>query len=333
MGSVDEVRIPRASRILPLILLAILAVFAIRNAADARRVADLLQWAHPEWLAAALVFQVATYVSVGLGYVLLARGVRVPLRLGAATRMSVVNLFVNAAIPTAGLSGNLFLVRMMTRAGIPAGSGAVIVFGERAVYFTALVAFVGVLAGNRLWVQGGWSTEALALLALGTLAVVLASALRALLRRPIAAIDWLSRALTRAPAFIARRVSLDTLREDARRLEEAGGASAIGPLRIGAVFLCELALLTFDALTLWAMLRAIGSPATLVQAAGAYGLATAFAQTILIPGGLEVGLAALLTTFGVRAFASVAATLLFHVASVWVALPFGWLFYRGARRQ
>lgn len=313
----------------PLLLLGIAAVLLARNPAHVSRVAELLPGLEPAWLVAALVLQAATYLCVGAAYRILAGALRAPLTLGLGTRMAVVNLFVNSALPSAGLSGNLFLVHMLDRRGIPAGSGAVIVLCERAVYFVALVSFVLVVAGREIARFSG-GTAIPFFLAAG---VALVIALRGFLRRPVAVAERAARAVERMPLVLRNRLpSRERLLEDAHRIEEAGGASAITPARLAGVFLAEWGLLAFDALTIWALLRALGVEASPLEPAIAYGVSTVVALSVVIPGALEVSLGAALLAYRIPAAAALGVTALFHVLSLWAVMPLGGWFYGRATR-
>lgn len=313
----------------PLVLLAIGAFLVARNPADVRRVAELLPRMELAWLLAALVFQVLTYACVGIVYRILAGAMRAPLTLAEGTRMAVVNLFVNSAVPSAGLSGNLFLVHMLDRRGIPAGKGAVIVLCERAVYFIALFSFVLVFAGRELSHHAG--APAVPFFLAG--GIFLGLALRAALRRPTAAAERVGRVLDRAPRLLrARLPSRERLLADARRIEEAGGASAITPFRLLAAFAAEWGLLVFDALTIWALLHALGVEVSPLKPAIAYGVSTLVALSVLVPGALEVSLGGVLLAQRIPAAAALGVTALFHVLSLWVVMPLGGWFYGRATR-
>lgn len=321
--------IPLARRIpwIPLVLLAALVWFASRAAPEAFRTADLLRLVHPAWLALAVLLQAGTYLCVAVAYCTLAGALGIGLRLRDGYRMSVVNLFVNAAIPSAGLSGNLFLVRMMDRAGVPPGTGALIVLGERAAYFAMLLALVLALGGREVLRLGG--TGGLAALPLIlALAIGLALAVRGLLRRPVAAAHVLERVIARLPARLRKRaIEPERVIEDARRIEAAGGAAAISPGRIAIVLVAEAGLLACDALTVWALLRALGVGVAPLPPAIAFGISTLVGQVLLVPGALEVSLGGILIAQRIRPAAALGATAIFHALSLWAPMPLGGWFY------
>lgn len=321
-------------RILPLLLLVMLALMAWRHAGEFPGLIEALERTSPAWLLVAVALQVMTYVSVGICYRVLAGSLRMSIPLGAATRMSVVNLFVNSAVPSAGLSGNFFLVKMLTARGVPAATAALIVLLERIVYFAALATFVGAFLAWTIMRTGaqvaGWHRELAALGGVVLLVAALALFARRALRKPARVIERVIAIRKRMPRWISKRIDTKALRADARRIEEAGGLAALPKKRIALAYAAELMLLACDAATVWVLFRALGSDLAPDRVALGYGLATLLAQTVLIPGALEVGLAGLLDGLGARTGTALLVAILFHFLSLWCAMPFGWIFWRNA---
>lgn len=312
---------------IPLVLLAVLALFASRHAPEALRVVDLVRLVDPAWLALAVLLQAVTYLCVGIAYRTLAGGLGVPLSLRDGYRMSVVNVFVNAAIPSAGISGNVFLVRMMDRSGVPPGTGALIVLGERAAYFTMLLALVIGFGGREILHLGGTGTLA-GLPILLALAVCLAFGVRTVLRHPVAAAHALERGIARLPRRLrARAIAPGRIVEDARRIEAAGGAAGISRARIAVVLVAEAGLLACDALTVWALLCALGVEISPLEPAVAFGISTIVGQVLVVPGALEVSLGGILIAQRIRPAAALGATAIFHALSLWAPMPLGGWFY------
>lgn len=320
----------RGVRWLPIVLLVLAAAFASRHVGDVKGIIALLGHAHAGWMALALLFQAGTYLAVGFAYRTLAVSLKAPLAWGTSAKLAVVNLFVNAAVPSAGLSGNLFLVRMMTRKGVKAGTGSVIVLLERTAYFTALAIFAALVVVLRLSEGRLRPSEVLAAGALAGVVVGLILLARKVLSAPRSIAEKIGRWSERAPRWVRKRVDRPALLEEARHIEDAGGASALPWRRVMMVLAAEGSLLLLDSLTVWALFRAIGSRLPFVNASMGFGLATVLAQILVIPGTLEVGLAGILRAVGARTGSAVAVTLLFHALSFWLPLPLGWLFYRNA---
>ena len=318
------------SRWLPLALLVLAGIFGAKHFHEVKKAAALLGHAHLEWIALALLFQVGTYFAVGFVYRTLARALKTSLPWPAAAKLAVVNLFVNAAVPSAGLSGNLFLGRMLSRRGVPAGTGSVIVLLERTVYFTALAMFAAVVIGIRVMHGRLRPSEVIAAAALSAVVVGLILTARKVLRSPRAIAERIGGWAERAPRWIAKRISRPALLAEAKEIEDAGGPSALPASVLALALVAEGTLLLLDSLTIWALFHAIKAPLPLGRASVGFALATVLAQIVVIPGTLEVGLAGILRGVGAHIGSAVAVTLLFHVVTFWLPLPLGWLFYRNA---
>ncbi len=316
----------------PLVLVVLLAAFAVAQREEVGRGAQTLRNVRPAWLLLAIALQGVTYLAVGAVYALLSGALRMRLGFGFAVRLAVVNLFVNSAVPSAGLSGNLFLVQAMSRQGIPVGTGALIVLVERAAYLAMLVVFAAAVLG-RAALGGDLAGMPIVgpALALSGVAAIVALAVRRALRTPVAIAEGFVRLLSKAPQWMARGVDTRALLLDAQRLREAGGTSVLSWRVLAAVCLAELALLWADGLTLWALFHGLGSRASMLLASTGYTMATILAQIVVVPGTLELGLGGLFTGFGVRPATAVAVTLAFHALSLWAPLPFGWWFHRVVR--
>lgn len=329
----------RKVRLLPLLLLALLVFFAVRNYEDVPRMLEALGRIRPEWLGLAILFQILQYFSVGLSYHLIGRAVGADVPFGYGARMSVVNLFVNSALPSAGLSGNVFLVRMLSVRGVAAGTATLVVMLERVFYFAGLVVFASLVIGWLLVQIGtrGIGTHAAEIAALGGVAcmgVFLAWAVHRMLKHPLRAAERVLGWIERGPRWARRRVRphRDEVLADARRLEEQGTGVLKMP-RVFGIFLGDFAVFVWDSLTVWALFHGIGVEAGLLISATAYAIATVVAQAIVIPGMLEVGLAGVLVGFGARTGTAVLIALLFHGLSLWAPMPFGAWFYRQAERK
>lgn len=330
-------RSARRFRVLPLILLGLLAFIAVRHVDDGPALLTALRRVDLGWLLLAALLQIPTYLGVGATYRLTSGALRAPVPLWPSTKMAVVNLFVNSAIPSAGLSGNFFLVKMMTARGVPGGTATLVVILERVFYFLALAAFSAAVIGLSIVQTGasveGWRREIVALVVIAAIGVGLAVGVQRMLRHPREAAKRVVGWIERAPAWVRRRIDARALIGDADRVAEAGGLAALRGRLLVWLFLCEAAVFVFDALTLWALFRGVGAPISLQTAALGYTLATVFAQVVVIPGTLEVGLAGVLAGLGVRTGTALVVTLLFHLLSLWAVLPFGWIFYRAAGKD
>ncbi|SHE30979.1 lysylphosphatidylglycerol synthase transmembrane domain-containing protein [Flavisolibacter ginsengisoli] len=82
----------------------------------------LLRHVQPAWLVAAIVAQLATYFFTAFIYRLLLQAfhlVNLP-GIGSLVKASIVSLFFNQTVPSAGISGNAFFFRYVSSFNVPA---------------------------------------------------------------------------------------------------------------------------------------------------------------------------------------------------------------------
>jgi tetratricopeptide (TPR) repeat protein len=135
-----------------LLLVAFVAVAA--HLGEGRRFADLLRRAQPAWLGAAAVLQVATYLCAAAVWQRALRcngGVRRSVR--SLVPLGLAKLFADQALPSAGMSGTLLVVRGLLRRGVPRGLAIVAMLADLVSWYAAY-ALVGVAALAILWYRG-----------------------------------------------------------------------------------------------------------------------------------------------------------------------------------
>ena len=207
--------------------------------------AKLVQAAEPRWLGVALVLQGATYLCAGaVWYRALARqGHHRPLL--QMVRLGIVKVFMDQAVPSAGISGNVLVARGLGRRGMSHRNAvATVLAGLISFYIANGLALAGTLV--ILWVTGRVS-RFIAILAT-VFTIVLAVFLSGLL--------WVTRGRKWIPRWIRKIGPLKTF------------LSAVGDhpphvVRDSAFFTeaaaLQLALIALDAATLWAVLQSLGA--------------------------------------------------------------------------
>ncbi len=312
---------PPRFRLTPGILFGIVALCAVVGAVlrfgEAEEFVRVAAEAQPAWLLVAVGLQAATYTAEAgaWGFVLSAAGVPQSHRFLYA--LSLVELFTNQAMPTAGIAGMLVVVRILERRGVspPTSMSAMLVdlIGYYVAFGVALastIVYLGVqreLPGWVLALAGGmW------LVGLGI----------------SGGIFWLSTPGRVLPPRVRASPSLAAL--------ASADPSLVRNFRLIALAsLLRLGNFAFDALTLWTCLRAVGQTPTVGQASSAF-LIGVLARTLgFVPGGLgtfEAGTLGGLALFGVSVEPGLAAVLLFRGLSFWLPLlPGFWLGRRMTR--
>jgi len=102
----------------------------------------LLERAEPAWLLLALLLQAATYATQSRLWQVALCPARVRLPMSEAYPLSLAKLFVDQALPSVGVSGNLFLVRSLLARGVSLGMAVSVVVVDTAAFYTAYAASV-----------------------------------------------------------------------------------------------------------------------------------------------------------------------------------------------
>lgn len=295
-------------------------IFVVRHVGEERRFAALLSDAHPAWLLVAALLQVATYVcAAGVWYRALG-GVteRPPLR--GLVPLGLAKLFTDQAVPSAGMSGTILVVRALARRRVPRGRAVAAMLTGLAAFYVAYALAVGV-ALIALWRLGE----------LDRLLLVLATALGVLAAAVPAGIFGLGRRLSDRLPSVLRRIP--TVREAAEELAEVPSGALFQPRVAFETVGLQLVIFLLDAATLGVMLRAVATPVSPSIAFVAFVFASVVATLAWVPGGLgtfEGTCVAMLGSHGVPVEAALAATLLLRGFTFWLPmLPGVWL----ARRE
>ena len=284
--------------------------------ADAQRLVEVMRHAAPGWLVVALALQLGTYAAEGEGW-------RVTVRAGGASfpravgwRASLVKLFVDQAVPSAGIGGTAVFARTLLDRGVPREIVAAAVVLDTACYYLAYVGclFVAlVIALVRAEPSPLMVAVAVAFIAVGV-AIAIATLTIAGRRR--------GRLGERLARFRPLRALLELLEGADRALTRDAVLILRGVLWQAAVF-------ALDAATLWACVYALGGE---LGAGGAFAssMMAALLRTVgVVPGGLgtwEAAAVLMLGAFGVDVAVALPATLLFRGFSFWLPLAAGfWL--------
>lgn len=286
---------------------------------EQREFALLLRRAAPEWLLLAALLQAATYLSQAAVWEVVLVRARARTPLWGLYRMSFAKLFIDQALPSAGISGSLLIVRGLERRGIERGPAMASVVVETITNYTALILGLLLALGMATWLGEAraavWSVSAVF--------IALASAL-------IFALMRLSRGgPARPPRAVARIPGLRTL---IQALTEAPPALAHRPRVLAEATGFNFAIIVLDAATLWTLLRALGVDAAPGGVFTALTLSTVARTLSIVPAGLgifEAASIAALNLLGVPLAAALSATVLFRGFSLFLPLIPGLLLSRG----
>ncbi len=270
------------------------------------------------WIVAAALLQAATYLGQGQIWRTVMRAGHVAVSIATAYRLSVARLFVDQALPSAGLSGTIVMVKSFEQQGIPMPVVmAGVVIDTASCYATYVV---GVLAALVISLLQHQATRLVLLVAVPFVpfALVLTVGFIRLAGRPAGP---LARRLARV-RFLRRGLGL--LEQADPRLARSRGA-------FGRACLCQLAVLLLDAATVWVLIRGLGIAAVPGGVFLSFMISTLTRLIGIAPGGLgtyEATSVWTLSMVGVPVPIALSATLLFRGMSFWLPLLPGLWFSR-----
>jgi Mg2+-importing ATPase len=319
-----EERLPpkRSRRWLWLLGLALVgAVIAVSlELSRPRELLDLLAQAEPLWLLLALLLQGLTYFAEGENWRVVVRAAGVPISPLLTFRLALAKLFVDQAIPSAGLSGTVVIARALSQRHVPTPVVTSAVVIDLTSYYFAYIAALGVALVIAL-ASGRASPLVLTLGALVIVAgTLIVAAVLAVAARSVPRLERLTR---RVP-----------LLRDALRLLAKADPRLTHRVRLHLfATLWQLVTILCDALSMWLLLRALGVHASLPLVFASFMGASVLRTVSVLPAGLgpfEAASVATLTLADVPVTAALSATLLFRVLTLLLPLIPGMLLARSA---
>jgi hypothetical protein len=295
------------------LLLALAGVAA--HYGDSQRFLELARSAHPLWLGAALALQVATYAcAAGVWQRSLDRS-GTAVRLRDLLPLGVAKLFVDQALPSAGLSGTVLVLRSLHGRGVPRGFAMTAMLVGLVSFYVAYAIAVAIA----LAILARLGEVHRALLALALVFALLAAGV------PLAVL-WLRGRAALMPGFLLR---LPFARETFAAIADAPPGALLGA-RLGAeTTALQLAIFALDAATLAVMLHALVTPAAPDLVFASFVVASLVATLAWVPGGLgtfEGTCVAMLHVHGVELEAAIGATLLLRGFTFWLPMaPGSWI--------
>ncbi|NTU58984.1 MAG: flippase-like domain-containing protein [Chlorobiaceae bacterium] len=289
-------------------------IFSVTHYGDLARFVDLLSHINPRWIAMASVFQIGTYISLALIWnrALLYNGVIYPLK--SLIPLAVAKLFADQALPSGGLSGIAFVVNAFRRRNVPDSIGTAVMLLNVFSFYIAY-AFVAAIAFLILWIYHDihqWT------LIIGGIFIVFIFAVPGgmLFLKQLGRQD-------RLPEWPLRLPVVSGIFKTFAGVSEESELSLRNPMLMVEAALCQVAIFVLDSATLWAMLHALGEPASGFLAFPCFVVASIVAMLSFIPLGLgsfEATCIGLLVTLGVRIESALTATLLLRGFTLWAPM-------------
>ena len=314
----QEVKVPKLSILLGLLVLIGLIVFVYYHVGDATRFVSLLKKAKPQWLLLAIGLQLLTYLCVGMIWRQVTRDAGYNVSLTSLATMSIEKLSIDQLIPALGLSGNLVVYRTMKRLDLPKSLAMeAILINILAHYIAYALVTVAVVAALVFMHD---ITHVIIIL-VGVFAIILVAV-------PVVILWLLSNKNKELPSWLFKFKPLAKAKEV---IKSVSAEQVYSPKLLLIASLFNLFIFLLDSSTLWAALQSICISVSFLTAFIALVMASIASTLSALPGGLggfEAGAVAMLTLMGVPIEAALAGTLILRGLTLWLPLLPGLYFAR-----
>jgi len=277
---------------------------------EGREFVELASQARPLWLVMAVVLQVATYAAQAEVWRAVGRVAGTPLPFGPSLELSLAKLFIDQALPTAGISSSVLVASALERRHLERPAAMAVVALNLVSYHVAYVVCLAVaLALSSGRVRDNWLVLTAALLftlfAIGLTAAILGLAGR------------------RTPRAIARFERWSPVRGAAQFLEDADQQLTRSRHLIVETSAWQAIIVVLDVATMMALVRSLGAHVAVSGVFVSFMISSLFRTMGFLPGGLGTFEAASVVTLrlaGASTPVALATTLLFRGLSFWIPM-------------
>ncbi|HTL02409.1 MAG TPA: lysylphosphatidylglycerol synthase transmembrane domain-containing protein [Vicinamibacterales bacterium] len=276
----------------------------------------VVQTSRPRWILAATVLQLMTYLAQGEVF-------RAPVRvtkhyIGATLvyKLSLVKLFMDQALPSAGISSTVFVAKSLQRNRIPRDVvSASMVLNLASYHIAYVVCLVTALAITIATGHANWIVMMISVLfllfAIGLVAAVIA----------------ISAGKCKKQAALLERVPV--VRSAMQFLKDADARLTQDLRLLAETSFWQIVIFVLDAATMWVLILALGEHASVRGVYASFMISSLLRTMGVVPGGLgtfEATSVLTLRMIGVAIPVALSATLLFRGLTFWLPmLPGLWL--------
>ncbi|HEU4602911.1 MAG TPA: lysylphosphatidylglycerol synthase transmembrane domain-containing protein [Steroidobacteraceae bacterium] len=282
---------------------------------EAEEIAALAQRANPEWFWVAVALQLATYAAQSEVWRAIGNAAKFKLHFATLFRLSLAKLFLDQALPSAGLSGAAGTAKELDDIGMPMpGVMASVVLNVAGYFFAYAILLMLALAILPI--------TTVSLRVVGVAAVLFIAISIAI---SVSLIWLVGRPQKKIPSGMR---ALKPVRELFASIEGADRSLVRSRKLIAHSTACQGAIVLLDAATVWTLLIALGTQLHPLVVFAGFMFANMFRTFGVLPGGLgtfEAGAVWMLESAGASLPAALSATLLFRGLSFWLPmLPGAW---------
>jgi uncharacterized protein (TIRG00374 family) len=296
-------------------ILIIVVVVSV-HFAEARDFVRVVQTSKPKWILLATVLQLLTYLAQGEVFRAPMRLTRHRISLKLVYELSLVKLFMDQALPSAGISSTVFVAKSLQQHRIPRDIVAASMVLNIASYHIAYI--VCLLAALAITTTTGHSN--VIVIFVSVLFLVFAFALAV-------AVIAISAGRVKKQAKLLERVPV--VRNAMQFLTDANAALTQNLRLIAETSLWQVMIFLLDAATMWVLILALGKHAPIKGVYASFMISSLLRTMGIVPGGLgtfEASSVVTLRMAGVAIPVALSATLLFRGLTFWLPmLPGLWL--------
>jgi Mg2+-importing ATPase len=294
--------------------LLVAVVVAALHVAEGREFIDVAGRAKPWWLVLAVCLQGTTYLAQGEIFRRVPRAAGCYLTLTVAYQLSLAKLFIDQALPSAGIGSTIVLAKALERRDVPraivAASMVINIWSYHAAYVVCLSIALALTISRR-------ETHVLVLVVSVLFIAFSVAVTTGLLFLAGRDVDRFGARLRRFPAL---RNALTFLKDADPHL------TRYSPLLLQAGA-WQTVIFVLDAASMWVLIRSLGTTASPGAVYASFMIASVFRTVGIVPGGLgtfEATSVWTLNMLGVSVPVGLAATLLFRGLSFWLPMLPGW---------
>jgi uncharacterized protein (TIRG00374 family) len=283
----------------------------------------LMTEADPLWILVAVLLQAATYLAQGKIWTATARAVKRHLPLALAYKLALAKLFVDQALPSAGISGTVVVAQVLESGPLPKSTilaGVVINTTSFFIaYAVSLIAAAGIAlaSGHTAW----WILGTCVFFTLLSIALT------------IGLLKISGKEIPKRPGWLVRNKVV----QNALKIVEGADTQLTHSVRLQTASSCyQLATFLLDAATLWVLLVSLGSTPSPADVFASFMVSNVVRTVSFVPGGLgtfEGALLLMLRESRVPVETALAAALLFRGLTFFLPmLPGLWFSHSLARK-
>jgi len=314
----------------------VLAIFAINYFSTLKSDLKLFGHLDPVWLLMVLIFQAGTYYFNALIYQVLLRiyTKKAIFSLKNILKVSIVMLFLNQIVPSAGLSGNAFFSNLIVKKGITVEKSLSLMSLVLLTSFISTTLIIALLIIVGLFFN--FPRFFFAILMVGVLVFGVISTFTALAGRgktihyvlnKISRIGFIKQNVQRYKAIVKSELNDD---DNPIKILLSKGDITLKSMAY------KIGIVVFDVLTIYALFKGFGISVNPIAVSMGYILTQIIQLLPLSPGGIlvyEGSMTFFFTQMGVPLEAAVTVVLLFRFLSFWLPIPVGLFLYKDLQQD